>query len=192
MATITTTSIPAVIDALLALYRGLSAVTAFVDPTTNTLAPLPVYDGLPGPEPGNFFLQVGGIDVLTADGTQTWGTLGSPNGVAPTRDERYVVNHYMSAFVGGDDALAVTATSDAQKLARDTAKSIVTAVETGIRLDPQLIANLGGNGLGTGWVAFGPKVALEQTTVDDPESGLGRRAVFAFEVSVYKRLYTTS
>lgn len=176
MATLTT-SIPAVVDALLVLWRALNLVDA-------TGSPISIFDGYPGPQLPDTFVQVGGIDQLTADGSQDWASLGVTNLIAPARDERYAIDCAVTSYMGGVDA-GVTGTSDAQKTARDNAFTVLTALETAVRGDPKL-----GSTLGTGWISFGERVSLSQTTPEDPEAGKGRTATFLFSVDVYHRLYS--
>lgn len=176
----TTTTMPAVIDGLLKLFRGLTAVTS--DTTVY------VFDGLPADGQYDKFIQIGGVDPITADGHQDWASLGVASG-APTRDENYVINCYVSCYVGGTDA-TVSAISDAQKAARDQAFTLVAAMEAGLRADPVLATTLGTPFAATGWLSWGGRVQLEQTVANDPDDEFGRRAILAIEIGVFARLYS--
>lgn len=178
--TVTTTTMTTVIDGLLELFRGLSAVTSDKE--------VEVFDGLPGPTVPPKFIQVGGVDPVTADGTQDWASLGVASG-APARDEHYTINVYVSCYVGGADATE-DGSSDAQKVARDNAFTLVAAMEAGLRADPVLATTLGAPFASTGWLSWGGRVTLEETTMDSPDAELGRRAVVALEIAVYARLYS--
>jgi hypothetical protein len=176
----TTTTMPAVIDGLLSLFRGLTAVTGDKQ--------VQVFDGLPGPNVPEKFIQIGGVDPITADGTQDWMSLGVASG-APARDENYIINCYVSCYVGGTDA-TTAASSDAQKVARDNAFTLVAAMEAGLRADPVLATTLGSPFAATGWISWGGRVQLEQTTLDSLDAELGRRAVVSIEIGVFARLYS--
>ena len=185
--TILTTSIPDAIDAIVALARALD-LTVGGDP-------LEVFDGWPGPQAPDNFMQVGGIDQTAASGTQEWMSLGSTNGIAPARDENYTIKCGVFCFVGGADADATSTSDDAQKTARDNAFTIVRAFETGLRENPKLASATAGDGLisgglGTGWVAFGGQIELQETDPTNPRAGMGREAVVLFEVGIFKRLYS--
>jgi hypothetical protein len=185
--TVLTTSIPHAIDAILALVRALNMK---VDND-----PIEIFDGLAGPNVPDIFVQIGGVEQVTADGTQQWHSLGSTPGIAPPRDENYQIRCGVFAYIGGADADVSTA-SDAQKAARDIAFTVLAAIETGLRTNPKLLSADAGadglidGGLGTGWVEFGGHLQLEETTRDDPEAGKGRRAVVLFEIGVFKRLFS--
>ncbi len=174
--TVVVSSFPDVVDALLSKIRGLAAVTGAVPPVT-------VYDGFSGPNVPDVFVQVGGEAEPTADGAQDWAVLGDFD-----RDERYVVNCYVFAFVGGSDDSGTSGAGDAQKTARDRAFVIVHAIETALRSDPTL-AN-GGTALVT-WCGFGnPHFTVEQSDETDPDLAKGRKCRVAFGVEIYKRLNT--
>lgn len=184
--TILTTSIPDAIDAVLALIRALNLSVGG--------DPLEVFDGLPGPQTPDNFVQIGGIEQHTASAVQDWMSLGSTNGLAPARDEKYTIGCGVFCYVGGADA-GTSSTSDAQKAARDNAFTVVRDIETGLRQNPKLASATAGDGLisgglGTGWVAFGDQIELQQTVREDPEAGKGRRAVVLFGITIFKRLYS--
>lgn len=169
---------PAVIDGLLKLFRALTVVTADVG----------VYDGLPGPQVPDKFIQIGGVDPITADGHQDWHGLGVASG-APGRVEDYVINCYVSCYVGGTDA-TTPASADAQKASRDGAFTLLNAMEAGLRADPTLNTTLGAPFAATGWLSWGGRVQLEQTTLADPDAELGRRTMVAVEIGVHAVLYS--
>lgn len=185
--TVLTTSIPSVIDAVCALIRGLN-LTVDNDPVE-------VFDGLAGPNIPDVYVQVGGIEQTAVTGAQAWHSLGAANGVAPAREERYEINCGVFAYVGGTDASNAGA-SDAQKTARDLAFTIVDAIESALRTNPKLATVtagdglLPGNGLGTGWVEFGGRIDLEETTAADPKADMGRRANVVFNIGIYKVLFS--
>jgi len=184
--TILTTSIPDAIDAAVALVRALN-LTVGGDP-------LEVFDGFPGPNAPDNFVQIGGLEQTATSATQEWMSLGSTNGLAPARDEKYTINCATCCYVGGSDADG-TSTSDAQKSARDNAFTIVRAIEVGIRENPKLASATAGDGLisgglGTGWVAFGDHIELQQTDAQDPRAGMGRKAVVLWDLAIFKRLYS--
>lgn len=179
MPTVTTT-MPTVIDGLLALFRGLDAVTSDKQAA--------VFDGLPGPQVPEKFIQVGGVDPITGDGAQDWASLGVASG-APSRDENYTISVYVSCYVGGAGA-DQSDIADAQKTARDNAFTLVAAMEAGLRADPVLATTLGSPFATTGWISWGGRVQLEETTMDSPDADLGRRAVVAIEIGVFARLYS--
>ena len=187
MATVLTTTQPDCIDALVTLFRGLSTVTG--NP------PVAVYDGEPGGQSEDKYLQVGGGSTpTTVAGTQAWGPFGISGVTAPTRDETFVIICYAYAFVGGVQDGSNTA-SDAQKTARDQAYALVRDAETGLRTDPKLITAMTANGVtnpgvGTGWIAL-TRMDLLQNDSTDPQLGLGRRAIVEFDITVYSRRYTT-
>ncbi len=109
------TTVPAVIDALLAGLRARPALRA-VD--------VVISDGMPVENfAGRRMLTVGGQDAPTVDGTSGWGALGTLR-----RVEDYTLSLYASADVGSVD----------QKAARDAAYALVAEVGAFLREDPSL------------------------------------------------------
>lgn len=107
-------TIPAVIDALLALLRARPELAA----------PVEVFDGFPRRVIDNLdFVAVGGKSEPVADGTQAAAVLGNRR-----RDETYTVRVYCSSSRGTQD----------QKVTRDRAFALMAAAEDAIRADPTL------------------------------------------------------
>lgn len=184
MTTVQTSATTAVLDGLLSTFRAMAATTG--NP------PVTVYDGEPGEQPEDLFIQIGGgLSDVTATAQQDWRSLGISGGAAPTRDERGTITCYASAWVGGVDA-GTLSTSDAQKTARDQAFALVAACEVAVRDDPKLTIPIGGSGLGTGWISFGTRIELVQPDSQDPELSKGRRAVVVFDIEWYTYLYSTN
>lgn len=184
--TVLVTSIPTVIDALLKQWRALAM-------TDTNGAPVQIFDGYPGPNIPDTFVQIGGFGPVTAEGTQDWQSLGVAQGTTtgpPTRDEHYDIECLVSSYAGGTDAAAVT---NAQQTARTNCYTILTSIEQAVRQDPKLATPIGGLGLGTGWVSFGDRIRLEQSYPESTDHSveLGRMATFVFSISVYHRLYGT-
>lgn len=104
-------SIPAVIDALLAVAR-------------TALPGVEVFDGFPRRPIDNIdFVAVGGKSEPVADGTQDAVVIGNRR-----RDETYTVRFYCSSSKG----------TPTQKATRDRVFELMAAVESGVRNDPTL------------------------------------------------------
>jgi hypothetical protein len=107
-------SIPAVIDAVLAMLRGRAELAA----------PVEVFDGFPRRPIDNMdFVAIGGKAEPVADGTQDAVVLGNRR-----RDETYTVRVYCSSSRGTAD----------QKVTRDRAFTLMGVVEDALRTDPTL------------------------------------------------------
>lgn len=171
MTTVQTSTVADVIDALLAIFTTAVAANP----------PVPVYDGEPGEQPEDDFVQIGGgAEPSSAAGELQWASLGVAGGAAPSADETYEVNCYISSYRGGIE----------QAAARRRVYVLFALIETALVRDPKLIAGLGGSGLETGWARVS-RFELQQTGSLDPELEKGRRAILAFGVEIKHRLYTT-
>jgi hypothetical protein len=107
-------SIPGVVDAVLAMLRARPELAA----------PVEVWDGFPRrPITDLDLVAVGGKDEPTADGTQDAVVLGNRR-----RDERYTLRVYCSSSRGTAD----------QKVTRDRAFALMAAAEDGLRADSTL------------------------------------------------------
>lgn len=111
----TTTSVPDVIDRLLALARALPECAP----------PVLVADGYPGTTLPDRLVTIGGLVTPTADGVADWSALG-----AQRRTEDYEVEVTISCWSGG--------TSVDQKAARDQAYGIFNALDAAVQGDVSL------------------------------------------------------
>lgn len=170
-------SIPAVIDYLLATLRALSIVT---NPTT----PVQVFDGFPGPSIPDDFVAIGGGSFPTANGPEDWAAIG-----ALKRDEDYLVEIAISAYRGGSsDSNNPLDSSNAQKTARDRAFAIWSAIDGAVR-GTQAKVTLGPPGSPTinMWSGI-TDITVEQTDVNDPNALMGRRCTIVFYLHVRNRI----
>lgn len=110
-----TSSIPAVIDALLALLTAAPELEGFA-----------VCDGYPVNQP-NDLVVIGGTTQTTASGSQEHRTLGRSGSI---KRENYSVEVAFSCFRGG--------TAAAQKIVRDRVFAAVGGLENAIAADPTL------------------------------------------------------
>lgn len=109
-----TSTIPAVIDALLTLVRARPEMAA----------PVQVFDGFPRrPIDDVDFVAIGGKSEPVADGTQEATALGNRR-----RDETYAVRVYCSSSRGTAD----------QKVTRDRVFELMAAIESAVRSDVSL------------------------------------------------------
>lgn len=109
-----TSTIPAAIDALLALVRARPEMAS----------PVQVFDGFPRRPIDNVdFVAIGGKSEPVADGTQVPGSMGNRR-----RDETYAIRVYCSSSRGTAD----------QKVTRDRVFDLMAAVETAVRQDVSL------------------------------------------------------
>ena len=165
-----------VIDAILTLIAGLSAVTT-ADP------PVVVFDGPPGgAHVPDTFIAIAGQErePRIATGTEEWAWLGTG-----ARYENYNIVGHVYAYVGGDDNLGQYGTS-AQKTARDQATVLMQAIEEGLIADVKLANE--NNGLALVIWAYVTQVDLDQTPVGDPSSAKGRWAQYDFTINVKNTL----
>jgi hypothetical protein len=155
-------SIPAVVDAVLAMLRARPELAA----------PVEVWDGFPRRAITDIDLvAVGGKDEPTADGTQDAVTLGNRR-----RDETYTLRVYCSSSRGTGAPGPLGAD---QKVTRDRAFALMAAAEAGLRADP----TLGGLVISA---QVGGRTALQQTDADTAPDG--SFAEVSFDVSVRARI----
>lgn len=104
-------SIPAAVDALVAMFRAAT--------------PVDVYDGTYPTNPADDYLAVGVADPdnPSVDGTQDWGGLGTRR-----RHESYDIRCVLSSWSGGGT----------MKERRDAAFALLTVCETAVKADPSL------------------------------------------------------
>jgi hypothetical protein len=145
-------TIPAAIDALLAIARARPELAA----------PVEVWDGYPRREITNDLdlVAFGGQAEPVADGTQEAVTLGNQR-----RDETYTVRVHCSSSRGGEN----------QKLARDRAFALMAAVEAGVRADP----TLGGRVMSA---QVGGRIALFQTSEETAHLGSDAEVSFDISI----------
>ncbi len=176
----TTSTEGAVVLALLEKFAGLTYPTML-----GSNEPVQIFDGIPGPNQPDNYIQVGGFDVPDiVQGTQTWAGLG-----ATVRYEDYEVNCAVSCYVGGDaDQTFTTAgePSDAQYAARTNAYAIFAQIEIAMQADVQLLNVT--NPPGILWCEVLPK-STQQTEAGDPESGIGRVCNRLFSIHVRGRIF---
>lgn len=158
-----TSSIPDVIESLLACYTSIFAGDKTIG----------IFDGVPTNLPEKFVV-VGGTAEPVADGTQEWAEVGSE-----AEYEEYGILNTISVYVGGTDV--------AQKTARDTAFSMFSTIANALKNDIQLLTYGDPLSLGSGWVRA-TKLLSAQTAPEDEESGKGRRIDLSFTVQVKNRL----
>lgn len=168
-----TSSVPQVIDALIACFEDSLSGTA-----------VEVFDGLPVDLPDGFVAIGGDIDPV-ADGEQEWAGLGNS-----AMNETYDVLGQISTAVGGTgtanpDATPNSLASNAQKGARDAAYAILSTITNAILNDKQLIA--WGAPFQAGWVSM-VRLTAQETSYNDSESEKGRRCDLKFSVRVRNRL----
>jgi hypothetical protein len=147
-----TSTIPAAIDALLAMARARPELAL----------PVEVWDGYPRREITNDLdlVAFGGQAEPVADGTQEAVTLGNRR-----RRETYSVRVYCSSSRGGDD----------QKATRDRAFALMAAVEAGVRANPSL-------GLQNVTAQVGGRVALFQTSDETAHLGSDAEVSFDISI----------
>ena len=166
-------SVPAVIDYLLATCRALPIVKV-------PSAPISVFDGFPGPTIPDEFIAIGGGSTPTIAGPEKWAAIG-----ALKRDEDYLVEIAIASYAGGSsDSNNPSDYSNAQKTARDRAFTIWSAVDGALR------GTLAKVTLGStvNIAAEITDISVEQTDVNDPQALKGRRCTIVFYVHVLNRI----
>ncbi|HEY3924354.1 MAG TPA: hypothetical protein VGL75_07315 [Acidothermaceae bacterium] len=152
-------SIPAVVDALVALMTGIAD------------APAAVYDGAENTNEPDVYAIIGGTIDPVVDGDMEWGSIGRPPAVTY---EEYEVHVEISYLQHSEDLEGV------QKIVRDGAFLIFNEFKAAIQADPTL-------GQICMWALPG-KLGLIQTAAGDAEIATGRRADIPFVVRVRNRM----
>ena len=152
-------SIPAVVDALIALMAGI------------TDAPTATFDGLPATTLPDVYAMIGGTIDPVVDGDIEWGSIGRPPAVTY---EDYEVHAEISFLQRGEDLGGL------QKIVRDGAFLIFNEFKAAVLADPTL-------GQVCMWALPG-KVGLLETGDGDAEAATGRRADIPFVVRVRNRM----
>lgn len=152
-------SIPAVLDALVALMAGIDD------------APQSVFDGVESTELPDVYAVIGGTIDPVVDGDIEWGSIGRPPAVTY---EEYEIHVEISYLQRSEDLEGV------QKIARDGAFLIFNEFKAAISADPTL-------GQICMWAIPG-KVGLLQTEPDADEVATGRRADIVFVVRARNRM----
>ena len=183
-----TSTMPSVMVALLEKFAGLTFPTLL-----GSNEPVYVFDGIPGPNQPDSYIQLGGTQAPAVSGGQAWAGLG-----ATVRYEDYVIDCAVSCYVGGDanagwgstqTSSSAAATSDAMLSARSNAFAIFAQIEEAMVADVQLqsVANPV-NPFTVLWTEVIPKT-VEQTADGDTESEKGRICNIFFDIHVKGRIF---
>lgn len=165
-------SMPAVIDYLIATFKALPICN-------NPSVPVSVFDGFPGPNIPDNFIAVGGGSAPTLAGPESWAAIG-----ALSRDENYLVEIAIAAYVGGSSDTTGADHSNAQKAARDTAFSIYNAVDGALRGTLAKVTLSSKINI----AAEITDISVEQSDVNDPQVLKGRRCTIVFYLHVLNRI----
>lgn len=177
-----TSTMPSVTLALLQKFSGLTYPTML-----GSNEPVEVFDGIPGPNQPDNYIQVGGTQAPAIAGGQVFAGLG-----ATVKYEDYVIDCAISSFIGGDaDQPFATAqeASDAMLSARTNAFAIFAQIEQAMVSDIQLQSvTTPVNPFTVLWTELVPKT-VEQTADGDPESEKGRICNIFFDIRVHGRIF---
>lgn len=183
-----TSTQPSVMIALLEKFAGLTFPTML-----GSGEPVYVFDGDPGQNQPDSYIQVGGTQDPAISGGQVFAGLG-----ATVKYEDYVIDCAVSCYVGGnaatgwgstDTATSTQAQSDAQLSARTNAYAIFAQIEQAMISDIQLqnVANPV-DPTTVLWTEIIPKTT-QQTSAADPESDKGRICNIFFDIRVHGRIF---
>lgn len=172
----TTTTMFTFTDFLLKKIRALSALQA----------PVMVYDGEPGPNRPELYVQIGHESARALESKQDWAQLG-----AGAIWEDYTVACMIWSWVGGDDNAGQyqLGIEDAQKTARDNALTLFNAIENALRSDINFLA---ANGGGVPLVLWSRIDAIHVLQTPNPAAGddgsMGRSCQIDFGILVKARI----
>lgn len=185
-----TSTTPSVMVALLEKFAGLTYPTML-----GSGQPVYVFDGIPGPNQPDSYVQVGGTTTggQAVSGTQEWAGLG-----ATVQYEKYDIDCAISCYVAGDAnagwgssdiAASAAAASDAMLSARTNAFAIFAAIQTAMQADIQLQSVADPVDPTTVLWTLCTYKTTEQTADTDDASAMGRICNIFFDVHVEARIF---